>query len=59
MNVECNANGIAFDLQDDEVFRNGNLAVFDRDGRQVPELQGAFWEVLKRLSDFQTEQGEL
>jgi hypothetical protein len=33
--------------------------VFDRDGRQVPELQGAFWEVLKRLSDFQTEQGEL
>jgi hypothetical protein len=33
------------------VFPNGNVAVTDADGEQIPELQGRFGEVAERILD--------
>lgn len=33
------------------VFRNGNVAAIDDKGKQIPELQGSFTDVVRKILD--------
>ena len=65
MIADCNitANGVCFSLNDSDiatifVFRNGNVAVCDRNGQQVVEMQGTIEELLIRAKQKLKGQGE-